>query len=46
MTELERLMAIEAIRQMNTGARGTWALEDRFVWPEGSSRRTMHGFVA
>jgi len=28
----------------STSARGTWALEDRFVWPEGSPRRTMHGF--
>jgi hypothetical protein len=27
----------------STSARGTWALEDRFVWPEGSPRRTMHG---
>jgi len=27
-----------------TAARGTWAIEDRFWWPEGGPHRTLHGW--
>jgi hypothetical protein len=27
-----------------TTARGTWAMEDLIWWPEGSRRKTLHGF--
>jgi SnoaL-like domain len=27
-----------------TTAKGIWALEDRFFWPTGSARRSLHGY--
>ena len=28
----------------DTAARGVWAMEDLIWWPEGSPRKTLHGF--